>query len=655
MWREGAIRRHFAARDMPVPPDSGVLGKRGEFSMRRHRLFAVLNLILAVCLCPAKAPAAQETLREERWYKGNLHTHTLWSDGEAFPEMVLDWYKDRGYNFVSPTDHNLFQNRKDQWRAIGPEIAKEIFDRYAERYGGDWAETRTDGGIRRARLKTFEEFSGKMNVPGEFLVIPGQEANREDIGGGRWVHCNLINILDARPYPRGKTVAETIRKNRDALAQYGAETGRETMFFVNHPHTPYFDVHPQDLIDLPEVRFYELLNDGPVHTPNPAFWSMEKFWDIVNAFRIEDGWLPLYGLAGDDRHNIRQSWRWIMVRAPSLTTENLLRAMRRGDFYASTGVVLEHLAFDPENGALSVKVKAEPGVGYAIRFNGTKKGFDRSTAVVGDPAAGKKPERAIPVYSDDIGKIFRQIEGTEAVYSLADDDLYVRVTVVSDREWKSGDWTPDFLPTRETAWSQPYFIPAEARQPDEAAAFLRRRKRAAAVPPASPGAVRLVPSLSTTANPPTEVKDPDSSTGYAVRQPGRDKEWSVQFPMKEYRDRIALDRDYLLRIRFRVRPEAGAPPGPMDLFTLGVYWGQRNAGDSFFRLRGQPRDGAYRTEAVARVRFVSWNADPYYFFLCPNSGAPLEGVYYDSLELIPVEEHGDALSPDLPFLRVGGD
>ena len=26
------------------------------------------------------------------WYKGNLHTHTYWSDGDEFPEMVLDWY-----------------------------------------------------------------------------------------------------------------------------------------------------------------------------------------------------------------------------------------------------------------------------------------------------------------------------------------------------------------------------------------------------------------------------------------------------------------------------------------------------------------------------------------------------------------------------------
>ena len=33
---------------------------------------------------------------ELQWYKGNIHTHTFWSDGDDFPEMVVDWYKNHG-------------------------------------------------------------------------------------------------------------------------------------------------------------------------------------------------------------------------------------------------------------------------------------------------------------------------------------------------------------------------------------------------------------------------------------------------------------------------------------------------------------------------------------------------------------------------------
>src|SRR5262245_24226725 len=36
-----------------------------------------------------------------RYWKGNLHTHSLWSDGDDFPEMIGDWYKKNGYDFLA--------------------------------------------------------------------------------------------------------------------------------------------------------------------------------------------------------------------------------------------------------------------------------------------------------------------------------------------------------------------------------------------------------------------------------------------------------------------------------------------------------------------------------------------------------------------------
>ena len=42
-----------------------------------------------------------------RWLKGNLHTHSFWSDGDDFPEMIADWYKRHDYHFLGLTDHNV--------------------------------------------------------------------------------------------------------------------------------------------------------------------------------------------------------------------------------------------------------------------------------------------------------------------------------------------------------------------------------------------------------------------------------------------------------------------------------------------------------------------------------------------------------------------
>lgn len=40
-----------------------------------------------------------------KWYKGNLHTHTTESDGAKTPDEVKRLYKDLGYDFLAITDH----------------------------------------------------------------------------------------------------------------------------------------------------------------------------------------------------------------------------------------------------------------------------------------------------------------------------------------------------------------------------------------------------------------------------------------------------------------------------------------------------------------------------------------------------------------------
>jgi hypothetical protein len=40
-----------------------------------------------------------------QWYKGNLHTHSSESDGEALPQQLVDIYAERGYDFLAITDH----------------------------------------------------------------------------------------------------------------------------------------------------------------------------------------------------------------------------------------------------------------------------------------------------------------------------------------------------------------------------------------------------------------------------------------------------------------------------------------------------------------------------------------------------------------------
>jgi hypothetical protein len=43
---------------------------------------------------------------EGNWYRGNLHTHTSFSDGKVTLEEAINFYKKNGYDFLVITDHN---------------------------------------------------------------------------------------------------------------------------------------------------------------------------------------------------------------------------------------------------------------------------------------------------------------------------------------------------------------------------------------------------------------------------------------------------------------------------------------------------------------------------------------------------------------------
>ena len=45
-------------------------------------------------------------MSKEKWFKGNIHTHTNESDGDSSPERVVSWYKRHEYDFLVLSDHN---------------------------------------------------------------------------------------------------------------------------------------------------------------------------------------------------------------------------------------------------------------------------------------------------------------------------------------------------------------------------------------------------------------------------------------------------------------------------------------------------------------------------------------------------------------------
>src|SRR5688500_3616202 len=107
-------------------------------------------LPLLCCFLPLLASAAEPATR---WWKGNLHTHSLWSDGDDYPEMIADWYKQRGYHFLALSDHNILSDH-ERWVPIAKNKGGEpAFAKYLTRFGADWVEQRDNAGVPEVRLK----------------------------------------------------------------------------------------------------------------------------------------------------------------------------------------------------------------------------------------------------------------------------------------------------------------------------------------------------------------------------------------------------------------------------------------------------------------------------------------------------------------------
>ncbi|RLT04652.1 MAG: hypothetical protein DWI21_14055 [Planctomycetota bacterium] len=422
---------------------------------------ALLSLIALSDRTPA--PANAQTLQAAgplKWYRGNLHTHSLWSDGDDYLESIALWYREHNYDFLGFTDHNILAD-KERWIDVEKSKGKQkAFDKLKQKFPDGWVEERKTEDKLETRLKTFREVADRFNEPGKFLLIQGEEIS--DAFQKFPVHMNANNVKELVVPRHGGSVAETIQNNTDALIAQRERTGQPMMIHLNHPNFGY-GVTAEDLMRIRGENFFEVYNGHPGvnNSGNKEHASTERIWDIINSFRLSELKMPpLFGLSTDDGHayhNIpsrasEPGRGWVMVLSESLTPESLIAAMEAGRFYSSSGATLDRVTSSAEG--LDVSVKVDPDVKYTIEFLGTRRGFDSKSEPVLDKDG--KEVRATRRYSDDIGKVLARAEGTTASYRFTGDELYVRARITSSRRHPNPSESGEF----ERAWTQPTIGPA---------------------------------------------------------------------------------------------------------------------------------------------------------------------------------------------------
>jgi hypothetical protein len=292
---------------------------------------------------------------EAAWFRGNTHTHTLESDGDSSPEDVVRWYREHGYDFLVITDHDKV--------------------------------TRLDGGT--------------------MLLIPGEEVT--DHLPKKPLHLNAIGI-DKPVMPQGgTTVVAVLQHDVDAIREAGGIAA------INHPNFGWA-FGSEQLLQVKGFTLLEIASGHPyVNMNGPP--SVESMWDdLLTAGR------RVWGIAVDDSHHLKRPWdrdiappgkAWIVVRAATREQAPILKAIREGDFYASTGVEL--VDYTVTASAMTITIKTSNLAHYRTQFIGPH------------------------------GKVLRETADNPATFDLSSSSGYVRAKVIDSNG--------------RLAWLQPWFAP----------------------------------------------------------------------------------------------------------------------------------------------------------------------------------------------------
>jgi hypothetical protein len=428
-------------------------------SRRLLPLLAVcLSLVGAAALLGTRDMAARAEVLEAspalKWYKGNTHTHSHWSDGDDYLESIALWYRDHDYDFLVFTDHNVLPDTERWVNVEKSKGGREAYEKLKQKFP-DWVEERMAPAGLEVRLRTFVEVAEKLSIPEEYLLIQGEEIS--DRFHTHPIHLNASNVKELIEPRGGGSVRETIQNNVDAVLAQRERTGQPMIVHLNHPNFGYA-VTAEDIMHIIGEKFFEVYNGHPgVHNSGDGYHaSTERIWDIVLTKRLAELDLPvMYGLAVDDGHNYhgipnRKSnpgRGWIQVLAAELTPEALIEAMEAGRFYASSGVRLRRVESSPRE--LAVEIDPVEGETYTIEFVGTRKGYDGES----EPVLDKEGKEVLATrrYSDTIGEVLQKVEGTKASYRFQGDEIYVRARVISSALHPNPSEVGEF----QKAWVQP--------------------------------------------------------------------------------------------------------------------------------------------------------------------------------------------------------
>ena len=267
-----------------------------------------------------------------RWYKGNLHAHTINSDGKLTAEQTVLAYKQHGYSFICLSEHDYYTDLREELDEADFILLPGLEGSVCLIDSSDMdvdvnALTGGKGYLDMTREELWEKLRDmdgfKMKKTHHIHGILGNSEMRKNAQD----KCFLKNEY---------TPVRVYFDNWDGVkaAQNLSDYFKSRGCFTTYNHPIWSRVDSEDVRDIKGVWAIEIYNYATVNECGEGQDTV--FWDTMlrrgNAIRA---------FASDDNHNggiYPESFGgYVMVQAEELTHEKIVSSLLEGRYYSSNG------------------------------------------------------------------------------------------------------------------------------------------------------------------------------------------------------------------------------------------------------------------------------------------------------------------------------
>ncbi len=233
------------------------------------------------------------------YYKGNLHGHSDHSDGRLNPQEVVNHYKKLGYNFTCLSDH-LWKNKNF--------ASDKVLD--TSQYNDH-----------------------------NFITINSAEIHCK---GKKYTKDGLWHIV-ANGLPINFKCADDNEK-ANSLIKRAIDTGA----FVTIAHPEWYSLTFDEIMSVSNAHGVEIYNHSCHIT------TLRGFGTAVADFLLQENKRVVLTATDDSHFEISDAGGgWVMVAAENFSEKSILKSLKNGQFYSSTGVEIEK--FQINNGIVEIE------------------------------------------------------------------------------------------------------------------------------------------------------------------------------------------------------------------------------------------------------------------------------------------------------------